>query len=566
MRRPHTVVRAVALLAATASALLGGAGCAVLAVAVLAPVAHAQDVPTGAAPAARPDTATTLGERLPVREITLDNGMRALLLRREGAPTVSFVMRFGVGGVHEHLGTTGVAHLLEHMLFKGTATIGTTDVEAERRLFAKADSIHERILALRARLTTSVPTDVAESLDPSRIPEGADTVTSEARFDREAAELQARRLSLQRELDAIEDSARAYVDSNAFDRILTRAGARGLNATTTNEATSYFVDLPANRAELFFALEADRMANPVFREFYTERDVVMEERRMRVETNPAGALYEAHLDAAYSVHPYGVPVVGYRSDLETMSRDDVSRYYDDFYGPDNAVLAVVGDIDLDRVEGWVHEYLGPIPAGREPPAVFAEEPGQRGERRVEVEWDAEPALRIGWHVPATLHADAPALAVLSSILTGGRTSRLHRRLVTEARMASSVSSSMGPGDLYPRLFQVDVTPVHPTRTVDLEEVVYDEIERLAVEGPTDEEVERVRNQIAAASVRRLQSNFGLALQLADSESLFGDWRATFRSTERLRDVTPQDVRRVAARYFRASNRTVATLVSTREGA
>ena len=161
------------------------------------------------------------------------------------------------------------------------------------------------------------------------------------------------------------------------------------------------------------------------------------------------------------------------------------------------------------------------------------------------------------------HPDAAALAVFSAVLTGGRTARLHRRLVTEERAASAVFSSMGPGDLHPRLFQIDATPVHPASTLDLEAVIYEEIERLAVEGPAPEEVERVRNQISAAAIRRLQSNFGLALQLADSESLFGDWRATFRSTERLRSVTPDDVRRVAGEYFDKRNRTVATLVTTR---
>ncbi|NNF13544.1 MAG: insulinase family protein [Gemmatimonadetes bacterium] len=485
----------------------------------------------------------SLGERLPVREITLGNGMRVLLLRREGAPTVSFVMRVGVGGVHEHLGTTGVAHLLEHLLFKGTESIGTTDVGAERRLFARADSVHERLLEVRAREATHPDVIAGDSL---------------AR-----AEIEAGRLALQAELDAIEDSARTYVESNAFDRVLSRAGARGLNATTTSEATSYFVELPANRAELFFALEADRMANPVFREFYTERDVVQEERRMRVETNPGGALYEAHMDAAYSVHPYGQPVVGYRSDLETLRRSEVAAYYRDYYGPNNAVLAVVGDIDPDEVEGWVRKYLEPIPAGREPPVVYAREPSQRGERRVEIHWDAEPALRIGWHVPAVSHPDAAALAVFSTLLTGGRTARLHRRLVTDERLASAVYSSMGPGDRYPRLFQIDATPLHPASTVDLESVIYEEVARLAAEGPAADEVERVRNQIEAAAVRRLQSNFGLALQLADSESLFGDWRATFRSTRRLRSVTAEDVQRVAGLYFDEANRTVATLVTTR---
>lgn len=481
---------------------------------------------------------TSLGERLPVEEMSLDNGMRVLLLPREGSPTVAFVMQFAVGGVHERLGTTGVAHLLEHMLFKGTESIGTADVDAERRLFTRADSIHDRILELEAR---RIAADGAMDAHPT---------------DDRLAELQA-------DLEAVEDSARAYVVSNEFDRILSRAGARGLNATTTNESTSYFVELPANLTELFFILESDRMANPVFREFYTERDVVMEERRMRVESSPGGALYEAHLEAAYTMHPYGVPVVGYRSDLETLRRADVERYYRDFYGPNNAVLAVVGDFDPQEVRGWVGKYLAPIPRGEEPPALFAVEPEQRGERRVELEWDAEPSLRIGWHVPPTMHPDAPALAVLSSILSGGRTARLHRRLVTEERIASSVFTSMGPGALYPRLFQIDASPIHPATTDDLEAAIYAEIERIAADGPTTSEVERVRNQIAASAIRRLRSNFGLALQLADSESLFDDWRATFRSTDRLRDVTPEDVQRVAGEYFDATNRTVAVLVTDR---
>lgn len=503
---------------------------------------------------------TSLGERLPVQEMRLDNGMRVLLLPREGSPTVAFVMQFAVGGVHERLGTTGVAHLLEHMLFKGTESIGTADVEAERRLFARADSIHDRILELKAqRIAAGEPMDrqPADTHPAETDRTGAPSSPDAAHpVDDRLAELQA-------DLEAVEDSARSYVVSNEFDRILSRAGARGLNATTTNESTSYFVELPANLTELFFILESDRMANPVFREFYTERDVVMEERRMRVESSPAGALYEAHLEAAYTVHPYGVPVVGYRSDLETLRRADVERYYRDFYGPNNAVLAVVGDIDPQEVRDWVGKYLAPIPRGEEPPALFAVEPEQRGERRVELEWDAEPSLRIGWHVPPTMHPDAPALAVLSSILSGGRTARLHRRLVTEERIASSVFSSMGPGALYPGLFQIDASPIHPATTDDLEAAIYAEIERIAEEGPTTSEVERVRNQIAASAIRRLRSNFGLALQLADSESLFDDWRATFRSTDRLRDVTAEDVQRVAGEYFDATNRTVAVLVTNR---
>ncbi|HUF77263.1 MAG TPA: pitrilysin family protein, partial [Longimicrobiales bacterium] len=360
-------------------------------------------------------------------------------------------------------------------------------------------------------------------------------------------------------IETLEDTARAYVEPNELDRILTEAGARGLNATTRSEATTYFVELPANRAELWFLLESDRMRDPVFREFYAERRVVTEERRMRIETSPAGMLYEAHLAAAFTLHPYGVPVVGYMSDLEVLSRADVASYYRRFYGPNNAVVAIVGDVDPDQIETWARTYFGPLPRGEEPPPVLAREPPQLGERRLTIEWDAEPRLRIGWHVPSSLHADAPAIAIFASILTGGRTSRLHRRLVMDDRLATGVFASTGPGNRFPQLFQVDAVPRSPHGTEEIEAAIYEEIQRLAATGPSAAELERVRNQIAAGSVRRISTNLGLAFQLADSETLEGDWRATFRAAEDLQAVRAEDVRRVAAEYFTESNRTVAVL-------
>lgn len=466
----------------------------------------------------------TPGERLPVREHTLRNGMRLLILPRPGAATVSFVVRYGVGGIHERLGTTGTAHLLEHLLFKGTRSVGTRDAAAEEVLFRRMDVAHDTLVRARARGDT--------------------------------AQVQA----LAARIEALEDSARVFVESNEFDRILSRAGARGLNATTTNEATIYFVELPSNRAELWFLLEGDRMGDPVFREFYAERDVVMEERRMRVETSPGGLLYETHMAAAYQVHPYGVPVVGHMSDLENLSRRDVEEYFRRYYGPNNAVVGIVGDLDPDQAVRWAERYLAPISRGEEPPPVLAREPVQRGERRVELLWDAEPTLRMGWHVPELFHEDAPALSLLANLLTGGRTARLYRRLIVQDRAASGVTASLGPGDRFPQLFQIDATPLAPHSAADVEAAVYDEIARLAEEGPSQDELERVRNQLTAGSIRRLQSSLGLAFQLVESEALFGDWRETFRQPALVHAVTPDDVRRVARTYFTAENRTVATLV------
>jgi predicted Zn-dependent peptidase len=485
-----------------------GSAAALTLLAALAPSVAAQETP---------------GERLPVRELTLENGMRFLILEREGAPTVSFVVEFAVGGVHERLGTTGIAHLLEHLLFKGTTSIGTSDAASERTLFERMDAVHDTLLRARALGDT------------------------------------ARARNLAARIDALEDTARAFVVPNELDRILTEAGARGLNATTSSEATTYFVELPANRAELWFLLESDRMRDPVFREFYSERRVVTEERRMRVETSPAGVLYEAHLRAAFTVHPYGVPVVGYMSDLETLSRRDVADYYRRFYGPNNAVVAVVGDMDPEQIEAWARRYFGPLPRGEDPPPVLVEEPQQLGERRVTIEWAAEPRLRIGWHVPSVLHADAPAVAILASILTGGRTSRLHRRLVTDDRIATGVYASTGPGDRFPQLLQIEAIPRNPHTPEEVETAIYEEIALVAASGPTEPELERVRNQVAAGNVRRIGSSLGLAFQLASSASLEGDWRATFRVSERLRQVSVEDVRRVAAEYLTRQNRTVAVL-------
>ena len=478
--------------------------------------------------AGRPVVAQTpRGDQLPVREVRLDNGMRFLILPQQGAPTVAFVAQYAVGGANEHLGTTGIAHLLEHLLFKGTRSIGTRDAGAEAVWLDRIDATHDSLLMERG-----VPRPDSAVMD-----------------------------RLERRVRSLEDSARALVVPNELDQLLSRNGAQGLNAVTTNESTLYYVELPANRAELWFVLEADRMANPVFREFYAERDVVMEERRMRVDTNPAGVLYEAHLSAAFQAHPYGVPVVGWMSDIAGHTRAKVEEYYRRYYGPNNAVVAIVGDVDPDRIEAWARRYFGPIPAGEAPPPVLIVEPPQRGERRVEVRFDAQPALRIGWHAVDVFDPDHPALVIFSALLTGGRTSRLYKRLVLEERLATYVGSTLGPGDRYPALFAIEAYPVAPHTTAELEEAVYAEIRRLAEVGPDEAELQRVRNQLEAGTVRRLQTHFGLALQLAGSASLYGDWRTTFGFEERMTSVSAEDVRRVAARYFGAENRTVATLVN-----
>ena len=464
------------------------------------------------------------GAQLPVVEHELANGMRWLVLPRTGAPTVSFTVKFRVGAVNEVRGQTGMAHLLEHLLFKGTETLGTRDAAAERALFARMDALQDSILALEAGGdTTAVPV-------------------------------------LRERIDSLETEAGAFVLPNEFERVLSTNGGRSLNATTDWESTTYYVELPANRAQLWFLLESDRMANPIFREFYAERDIVAEERRLRVETNPGGLLFEAHMATAFTTHPYGQPVVGYMADIQRLRRPDVEAYFRRYYGPSNAVVTVVGDVDPDQILAWADEYFGDLPASESPGPMLRREPAQRGERRVEVVFDAEPQVRIGWAVVETSHPDAPALSVLSWLLTGGRTSRLHRRLVIEDRVATAIYSSMGPGTQFPAIFTIDAIPRFPSSTNDVEAAVYAELDSLRRTPPSEREMQRIRNQLEAGEFRRLTSSLGLALQLAGSASAFGDWRTTFGFTDRLASVEPEDVRRVAERFFTRENRTVATLV------
>lgn len=480
------------------------------------------------APPGQPAPAVSRGgspAALDVREYTLDNGLRLLVLPRPGAPIASFVVQYRIGGVNEKPGNTGIAHFLEHLLFKGTTSVGTRDFGSERSYLRQMDTLFDSILVLESRPTP----------------------------DREAIS------ALEDQIRALEREAAQFVISNELDQILAENGARNLNATTSSESTNYYVELPSNRVELWFALEADRMENPVFREFFTERDVVAEERRTRLENSPAGILQAAHMAAAFQSHPYGRPVVGSMEDIQRLTRREVESYFRSYYGPNNAVVAIAGDVDPEEILSWAEEYFGPIPRAEEPPPVQVVEPEQVKERRVLVRYDAEPALRIGWKVPSAQSRDAPALYMLSSILTGGRSSRLYRRLVTEERVAGGVVSSIEPGQLYPGLFSVQASPLHPHTTVELEAAIYEELEALVRHPPAERELQRVKNQLEASEVRRLRFNFGLAAQVAGSESLYGDWRKTFEFSDELLQVSPEDIQRVVAEYFRAENRTVATL-------
>ncbi len=478
-----------------------------------------------------------LAER--VIEHQLSNGMKVLMVERHQTPVVSINLTFGVGGMNEHTGRTGVAHLYEHMAFKGTRMVGTKDYEKERPLL---EELHRLGTEIERRQRE------AEAVKTSGRPSSAGAPALD---------------QLMQRFKELQDKAGEYVVANEMALLYQRHGAVGLNATTGKDLTRYMVSLPSNRLPLWAVLEADRMAHPVLREFYKERSVVMEERRLRTDDNPQGLLFETFTAAAFQAHPYGLPTVGWASDIEALTPAATEEFFKTYYGPAGATVAIVGDIHPKEVIDLLERTFGVIPPAPPPPPVVTVEPPQRGERRVEVEFDAEPTLLIGYHKPGIGHPDDFVFDVIDAVLSDGVTSRLYSRLVREKRLAASVMTDTNyPGVRAPNLFVISATPLAPHTAAEVEAAIYEELERLKTEPVTPQELEKVLNNLDASLVRSLRSNSGLASQLAFYQTVAGDWRYILDARDRIAKVTPEDIQRVVAQYLKKSNRTVATLVKT----
>ncbi len=468
-----------------------------------------------------------------VVEHRLSNGMRVLILPRRQSPTVAFYILHRVGGVDEESGRTGVTHMLEHMLFKGTTTVGTRDYEKEKPIWDEIERLYDQIEAERAK---------GDKADRERI-----------------AQLREREQELLQEVSQ-------YLIPQEYDRIFERAGSPGTNAWTSNDVTVYTVSVPANRLELAALMQAEQMSRPVWRQFYQERDVVLEERRQSVHDDPDGALWEAFLATAFLVHPYRNPVIGWEPDVSRLRTADIERFFRAYYAPNNTWLAVVGDVQPERVITLVEQYFGSIPAQPLPQTRIPDEPSQRGIRRVVVRMPASPQMLIGFHKPSAPHDDDVVFSVIQGILTRGRTSRLYRELVEKQKIALSVSAFSAPGDRYPNLFVIHAVPRHPHTVQELEQAIWREIQKLRTQPVQEAELKRMRTWAEADLIRELRSNEGMAEQLLWADAVLGDWRELFRFVERVRKVTAQDVRRVASKYLHKDNCTIAVLETAQEGA
>jgi predicted Zn-dependent peptidase len=462
-----------------------------------------------------------------ITEFTLHNGMKFIVLERHQAPVVSCYTYADVGSVQEVKGITGLAHLFEHMAFKGTTRIGTKNYPKEKAALDNVDRAFDAWKAEREK---------GRKADAARLRE------------------------LETAFKAAQEAAGRFVARNEFGEIIERAGGRGLNASTSSDRTDYFFSLPSNQLELWFHLESERFLDPVFREFYQEKDVVMEERRMSVENQPIGKLLEEFTSVAYKAHPYGESVLGHMSDLQLMSRADAQAFFTKYYVAGNLIGVVVGDVAPPQVRQFAQAYFGRLPKRSLPEPLRTVEPAQVGERRVALHLEAQRLVLVGYHSADINSPEAAAYDALSSLLSEGRSSRLYRRLVRDKQLAVAAGGFPGlPGLKYPGLFlfYAFVAPGHTNQ--ELENAIQEETERLKNEPVNTEELAGVKQRARANLVRSLEDNTGMAANLAMYQGLTGDWRNLFQQLARINAVAPADIQRIAKATFTFDNRTVGTI-------
>lgn len=481
---------------------------------------------TGAGKAA-PEGASieTDPEYPPVVSYTLKNGLKLLILEKKFVPTVSFTMVFKVGNVDDQQGKTGLAHLFEHMAFKGTRTINSADYSREK---VALDAVEDAAKALIAEESSETP--VTEKIK-----------------------------GLRKKLAKAEKEADKLIVKDEYLKLYNTLGENGMNAMTSTDYTGYVVSLPSNRLEAWMMIESDRFKNPVLREFYRERDVVMEERRMG-EADPNRLMWETLIANSFSAHPYRNPTIGWMDDLTRLTRTDAEAFYRTFYVPNNAALAVVGDVDSAEVIKLAEKYFGGWKYGDLPERRYTKEPPQKAEKLVNLFFKAQPALRMGFNNPGMNHPDIYPLIMASEVLSNGKTGRFYRNLVEGRQLALYASTGAStPGNRYPSLFVVVSAPKAPHTVEELDAAIMEEVKKLGTEPPTQWELDKILNNYQAEMIKQLESNSGLGMNLAQNEQIMGDWRYDWKVGTELRKVKPEDISRAAAEYLTRGNRTVVFL-------
>jgi predicted Zn-dependent peptidase len=463
---------------------------------------------------------------------TLPNGLKIIVMERHDAPVVSFVTWVDVGGANDPKGYTGLAHMFEHMAFKGTKSIGSRNIQAELAEISVEDSLYMKLRREELKGRQADSSEIA---------------------------------TLQSEFDAARDSAYTFVIPNEYSQIVEREGGVNLNAGTSMDFTIYFTSYPSNKAELWMAMESDRFTDPVLREMYKERDVIAEERRQSLESSPFSRLMNELLAAAYKAHPYGNPIVGHASDIQNFTREAALAYYKKYYVPSNMVIAIVGDEKPDVMFDMAEKYFGKLPATSKPEGVITVEPEQKAERRIYMEDPAQPLFLAAFHIPSETDPDWLAIQALADYYGQGRTSLLYEKLVKEKKIAAQVGVYAGyPASKYPSLFLIYVIPTPGSSLEEIEDDVFAELDKIKTEPIPQEEMEKIRARAKADFIFGLKSNTGMAMQLAAYQTYFGDWHEMFKQLDKINAVTPADIQRVANKYLIRQNSTIAVMKTAGE--
>jgi predicted Zn-dependent peptidase len=454
----------------------------------------------------------------------LPNGLTLIICERPEAPVFSYFTIVNAGDANDPGGESGIAHMFEHLAFKGTKDIGSTDYAAEKVALAKVEATY---------------------------------AAYDAEYRKRVGQDPAKLKQLKAEFDAAEQAANKFVIPNEFTELADANGASGLNAETSLDATQYFWSMPSNRLQLWAFMESDRIANPVPRQFYRERSVVMEERRMRIDSDPVGRLEEQFLAAAYVAHPYGRPGVGWMSELSQITATEAAAFHKKYYVPANIVIAVVGDVtpaDLPMLE----KYFGAIPAGPRPEPMTTVEPPQMAEKSVIIKGPTQPMYLEGYHKPDYRSPDNAVYEAIQDIFSNGRTSRLYRSLVEQQGIAADAEGFTDfPGSKYPNLFAFFAIPNAGHTPEEMRVAIHKEIDKLKTTDVTDAELEMFKTRARADLLRGLGDNQGLAEQLAIYQLRYGDWRELFNQLKQIDAVNKADIRRVANQIFVPGNRTYA---------
>lgn len=457
----------------------------------------------------------------------LPNGLTLIVCNRPEAPVFSFFTIVNAGSVQDPKGETGLAHMFEHLAFKGTKDIGTTNYPAEKLALAKVETAYAAYDAEYRKRVGKNPDELQQ---------------------------------LKKKFDDATAAAEKYVIPNQFTQIAELNGATGVNAETSNDSTEYFWSMPANRLQLWAYMESDRIANPVPREFYKERSVVMEERRMRVDSNPIGYMIEQFLATAYVAHPYRNPGVGWMSDISQVSATEADAFHKKYYVPSNIVVTVVGDINSTQAMPMLERYFGSIPAGPQPAPLATVEPPQQAEKSITLKEPTQPFYIEGYHRPSYLNKDDAVYDAISDIMSNGRTSLLYRSLVRDQKIAAEAAGFSGfPGDKYPNLFAFYAVPTPGHSPAQMRTAIHAEIDKLKTQDVTDDELAMFKTRARAQILRSLDNNQGLAEELGIYQLRYGDWRMLFQQLDKIDAVSKADIRRIANQVFTAKNRTVAAI-------